>query len=135
LRVTFEHAYVRIVPAGRGCVLTRLSQNRGYPTNPFAAPLAYLRTWWTSGSAVERERTARTKAMRDDGTGYFMIQSTRPQTLGYALADSPVGLLAWVFEKLVDWTDAYPWEDDEGGRVFATYSAEADAQAMGPRSA
>ena len=37
-----------------------------------------------------------------------------PQTLGYSLADSPVGLLAWIYEKLVTWTDEYPWDDDEG---------------------
>jgi hypothetical protein len=43
-------------------------------------------------------------------------QATRPQTLGYSLADSPVGLLAWIYEKLVEWTDGYPWTDDEGGR-------------------
>jgi hypothetical protein len=83
---------------------------------------------------VERERAART-ASREDGRGYFKLQSTRPQTVGYALADSPVGLLAWMTEKLVDWTDAYPWEDDEGARVSATYPAEVDAQAAGPRSA
>jgi hypothetical protein len=29
------------------------------------------------------------------------------------LADSPVALLAWVYEKLHDWTDSYPWTDDE----------------------
>lgn len=28
-------------------------------------------------------------------------------------SDSPVGLLAWIYEKLHDWTDAYPWTDDE----------------------
>ena len=35
------------------------------------------------------------------------------QTLGYSLHDSPVGLLAWLVEKLHDWTDNYPWTDDE----------------------
>ncbi len=39
------------------------------------------------------------------GTGYQHQQSTRPQTLGYGLADSPVGQLAWVVEKLWAWTD------------------------------
>ncbi|KAI0258244.1 Alpha/Beta hydrolase protein [Gloeopeniophorella convolvens] len=29
------------------------------------------------------------------------------------LADSPIALLAWIYEKLVLWTDAYPWSDDE----------------------
>ena len=48
------------------------------------------------------------------GQGYFEEQSTKPQTLGYLLADSPVGLLAWIYEKLVGWTDNYPWTEDEG---------------------
>ncbi|MBN7797950.1 alpha/beta fold hydrolase [Parahaliea mediterranea] len=39
------------------------------------------------------------------GSGYSKQQSTRPQTLGYALADSPVGQLAWVLEKFQAWTD------------------------------
>ncbi|KAG6900644.1 hypothetical protein C0993_006748 [Termitomyces sp. T159_Od127] len=47
------------------------------------------------------------------GRGYFAEQATRPQTLGYSLADSPVGLLAWIYEKLVEWTDNYNWDDDE----------------------
>jgi len=42
-----------------------------------------------------------------------MLQSTKPQTLGYAFADSPVALLAWIYEKLHDWTDGYAWSDDE----------------------
>ncbi|KAG6847803.1 hypothetical protein H0H93_005897 [Arthromyces matolae] len=47
------------------------------------------------------------------GSGYFAEQTTRPQTLGYNLADSPVGLLAWIYEKLVEWSDGYQWSDDE----------------------
>ena len=46
-------------------------------------------------------------------TGYNILQSTKPQTLAYALQDSPVALLAWIYEKLHDWTDNYPWTDDE----------------------
>ncbi|EPQ54695.1 alpha/beta-hydrolase [Gloeophyllum trabeum ATCC 11539] len=45
--------------------------------------------------------------------GYYTEQNTQPQTLGYALADSPVGLLAWIYEKLVLWSDKYQWDDDE----------------------
>jgi hypothetical protein len=41
------------------------------------------------------------------------LSGTKPQTVGYALADSPVALLAWIYEKLHDWTDSYPWTDDE----------------------
>jgi len=62
----------------------------------------------------EKEGLARTEEHAKLGQGYMMEQSTKPQTLGYGLADSPVGLLAWIYEKLVGWTDAYPWEDDEG---------------------
>ncbi|KAK1225743.1 hypothetical protein PQX77_011304 [Marasmius sp. AFHP31] len=47
------------------------------------------------------------------GNGYFIEQSTQPQTIGYSLNDSPVGLLAWVYEKLGSWTDGYGWGDDE----------------------
>lgn len=39
-------------------------------------------------------------------SGYAAIQSTRPQTLGYALADSPVGQAAWIYEKFQRFTDS-----------------------------
>ncbi len=39
-----------------------------------------------------------------EGTGYMMIQATRPQTIGYALTDSPAGQLAWLVEKFYEWT-------------------------------
>ncbi|TFY66897.1 hypothetical protein EVG20_g4192 [Dentipellis fragilis] len=45
--------------------------------------------------------------------GYFSEQATKPQTIGYALADSPVALLAWIYEKIVTYSDAYEWQDDE----------------------
>jgi microsomal epoxide hydrolase len=41
-----------------------------------------------------------------DGMGWQKIQSTRPQTLAYALTDSPVGQLAWIVEKFKEWTDS-----------------------------
>lgn len=39
------------------------------------------------------------------GSGYSQQQSSRPQTLGYGLADSPSGQLAWIVEKFHEWTD------------------------------
>jgi pimeloyl-ACP methyl ester carboxylesterase len=39
------------------------------------------------------------------GSGYSVIQCTRPQTIGYSLTDSPAGLCAWIAEKLWAWTD------------------------------
>jgi epoxide hydrolase len=47
----------------------------------------------------ERNRTS---------SAYSYMQATRPQTLGYSLVDSPVGLCAWILEKI--WT----WSDHEG---------------------
>ncbi|HET6317771.1 MAG TPA: alpha/beta hydrolase, partial [Chloroflexota bacterium] len=38
-------------------------------------------------------------------TGYSTIQGTKPQTLAYALTDSPVGLAAWIIEKFRTWSD------------------------------
>jgi microsomal epoxide hydrolase len=40
-----------------------------------------------------------------EGAGYQWIQGTRPQTLSYALNDSPVGLASWIVEKLRAWSD------------------------------
>jgi pimeloyl-ACP methyl ester carboxylesterase len=40
-----------------------------------------------------------------DLAGYAVLQSTRPQTIAYALTDSPVGQLAWIVEKFKEWTD------------------------------
>lgn len=68
----------------------------------------------TPYSEVDREQLARTNWFATQGSGYVEIQMTRPQTLGYGLTDSPVGLLAWIYEKLVDWSDSYAWTDDEG---------------------
>jgi pimeloyl-ACP methyl ester carboxylesterase len=72
-------------------------------TEPTAGELAAL-------SPGERERTLaswrRWDAWFRDGTGYFHVQSTRPQTLSYALTDSPVGQLAWIVEKFQEWTDS-----------------------------
>ncbi|MBB35056.1 MAG: epoxide hydrolase [Hirschia sp.] len=55
----------------------------------------------------EESRTARDVANdhKQWGLGYSTQQSTRPQTLGYALADSPVGQAAWIYEKMQAWTD------------------------------
>ena len=53
----------------------------------------------------EKAWLARVEAERDDKTAYQRIQATRPQTLGVALADSPVGLAAWIVEKFQAWSD------------------------------
>jgi epoxide hydrolase len=47
----------------------------------------------------------RMAAFRQDGSGYLAIQNSRPQTIGYGLADSPLLQLAWIAEKVHEWTD------------------------------
>jgi pimeloyl-ACP methyl ester carboxylesterase len=53
---------------------------------------------------TEQERAAleQTKTFRATGFGYFLEQATRPQTIGYALLDSPVALAAWMLDHDTD---------------------------------
>lgn len=53
---------------------------------------------------LERDRVARIEAFMQEEFGYIAIQSTRPQTLGYGLTDSPVAQLAWIMDKFREWT-------------------------------
>lgn len=49
-----------------------------------------------------------------DKSAYALLNATRPQTVSYALADSPIGQLAWIAEKLTDWVDPnYPLSVDD----------------------
>ena len=59
-----------------------------------------------------RELSDAEKALHEDWAalqrvegGYGHIQGTKPQTIGYSLNDSPVGLAAWIVEKFRAWTD------------------------------
>lgn len=56
-------------------------------------------------SADEEAWLAKMGSALDDKTAYQRIHATRPQTLGVALADSPVGLAAWIVEKFQAWSD------------------------------
>jgi pimeloyl-ACP methyl ester carboxylesterase len=53
-------------------------------------------------SEQERATLEAVKAFTTDGFGYFLEQSTRPQTIGYALLDSPIGLAAWLLDHDTD---------------------------------
>jgi pimeloyl-ACP methyl ester carboxylesterase len=57
-------------------------------------------------SPAEKERLERMRNFLSEGNGYFQIQATRPQTLSYALTDSPAGQLAWIVEKFKEWTNS-----------------------------
>ncbi|KAG1742737.1 Alpha/Beta hydrolase protein [Suillus paluster] len=77
------------------------------------SPLSFLSYLLTPWSAEEKAGVERTTWYRTKSSGYFVEQSTFPQTLAYGFTDSPVSLLAWFYEKLVIWTDDYKWTDDE----------------------
>ena len=53
----------------------------------------------------EQEAAAALKHFVEWGTAYNRQHSTRPQTLGYGLTDSPAGQAAWILEKFREWTD------------------------------
>lgn len=54
---------------------------------------------------TEKDQVEKWKTYAEDGKGYLQLQSTRPETIGYALNDSPVGQLAWIVEKFHEWTN------------------------------
>lgn len=58
-----------------------------------------------SPSPGEQKALAALKHYQDWDSGYSTQQRTRPQTVGYGLVDSPVGLAGWIFEKMWAWTD------------------------------
>ncbi|KAF5361233.1 hypothetical protein D9757_013228 [Collybiopsis confluens] len=93
-----------------------------FPTGPVPTfrnqPLAYILGLITPSLPREKALEPRTKWFMSQGKSYYEQQATQPQTLGYSLADSPTGLLAWLYEKLIVWSDGegedgYVWDDDE----------------------
>ncbi|MEP4485518.1 MAG: epoxide hydrolase family protein [Halioglobus sp.] len=56
-------------------------------------------------TAPEEQMLSRLKWYQRKETGFSIQQSSRPQTLGYGLADSPVGQMAWIVEKFHGWSD------------------------------
>src|SRR6202012_1313855 len=55
---------------------------------------------------LEAEALAAREAFGRVGTGYSRLLSTRPQTVGAGLADSPAGQCSWIVEKVVSWSDS-----------------------------
>jgi pimeloyl-ACP methyl ester carboxylesterase len=69
---------------------------------PLVPPLA------PDGQTPTQQELAAAQQLRErsrTGSGYSAVQGTRPQTIGYALVDSPAGLCAWILEKLWAWSD------------------------------
>jgi pimeloyl-ACP methyl ester carboxylesterase len=53
-------------------------------------------------SEQERAAAEQVATFKQDGFGYFLEMATRPQTIGYALHDSPIALAAWLFDHDTD---------------------------------
>jgi pimeloyl-ACP methyl ester carboxylesterase len=59
-----------------------------------------------SDPTPEEKRAISAQALYvSEQSGYFKLQSTKPQTMAYALADSPSGQAAWMYERFQSWTD------------------------------
>ena len=82
-----------------------------------SAILRYLGDGARPVSGAEREFLDAQARWYDEEGGYAHLQRTRPQTLAFALSDSPVGLCAWIVEKLRAWSDC-------GGDVERVFSKD-----------
>jgi pimeloyl-ACP methyl ester carboxylesterase len=80
--------------------VTAVHLNGPAPGFPFGPPIDLHGL-----SEADQVRARRFNEFQADGLGYLQLQATRPQTLAYALNDSPVGQLAWIVEKFREWTD------------------------------
>ena len=73
----------------------------GYHLNLLTAVLA-IGDHLPKESEQERAAAEAVATFRQDGFGYFLEMATRPQTIGYSLLDSPVGLAAWLLDHDTD---------------------------------
>ena len=92
---------------GAGITLSIASQNLGscqsvHVNMPTARP---TKEAYENPSPEDIQTLKKIEEFQEWGSGYHKQQSTRPQTLGFGLADSPVGQAAWVLEKFYEWTD------------------------------
>jgi pimeloyl-ACP methyl ester carboxylesterase len=56
-------------------------------------------------SEAEKAYAARRARIREAESAYAQLQSTRPQTLSFAMLDNPIGVAAWILEKFAAWSD------------------------------
>ena len=102
--------YTRWVAHGGdwGSLIThRLAQRK--PSGLIAAhvnlPLVFPEETPANPTAEEQNALEDMSLLSRDGSGYAFLQGTRPQTLSYGLADSPVAQAMWIYEKLQAWSD------------------------------
>ncbi|TFK26520.1 epoxide hydrolase domain-containing protein [Coprinopsis marcescibilis] len=83
------------------------------PPSPLKNPLALF--WLAIGwlSPEEKRRIERMKWFLTEENGYSRIQGTKPQTISFGLLDSPIGLLAWIREKMQNAVEPdYVWDKE-----------------------
>lgn len=95
------------------CKATHINTIRAVKPQWCQNPMAALIHTFTPYTVQEKQNVNRGSWFAKEGRGYQALQATKPQTLSYALEDSPVALLGWIYEKLHDWSDLYPWTDPE----------------------
>ncbi|HEY8525426.1 MAG TPA: epoxide hydrolase [Acidimicrobiales bacterium] len=71
-------------------------------------------------SAEDERRLEKVRQLMANRPPYQALQATTPQTIGYALTDSPVGQLAWIAERYAQWTD--PRSEISDDRLLTTVS-------------
>jgi pimeloyl-ACP methyl ester carboxylesterase len=88
-------------------VTTRLAQQRppGLLGIHLNMPLVFPDAIPASPTAEERRALARMAYFERYESGFFTVHETHPQMIGYALADSPAGQLAWIIQILYEFTD------------------------------
>jgi len=88
-------------------VTTRLAQQHspGLLGIHLNMPLVYPQTIPATLQPAEQRAVESMNRFQSDGLGFFLVQETKPQMIGYALADSPVGQFAWIYEQFYEHTD------------------------------
>lgn len=102
------------------CLAIHINMLPCLPPRPWSSPFQFVKaiTGFALPSVVyrnnprEQASIAGLKLYVAEEGAYFFLQSTKPQTLGHALQDSPVGLLSWLTEKYLGWADLDPTQPE-----------------------
>lgn len=101
-----------------GTICTWLAYD--FPKNLIGIHINILITRHPDGPQTSEEKEWQERFRRDQRIedGYRTQQATKPQTLSYAMMDSPVGVAAWIIEKMRGWSDL------KNGDIESVYSKE-----------
>lgn len=119
-RLGYDRYLVQAADFGIGISLalamTHPDQVAGVHLNGFPTILSGDQAELDALTDQDRARLAWTDRFLTHLAGSMKLQATRPHTVGYGLTDSPVGQLAWIAEKFMDWTDAVLVPEDAVAR-------------------